>query len=110
MTLGGLGLLIGIIAFVVVVRKNLVMRQAEITLYRSLGYSDQRISSLLYRQNIIIPLSAILSGILLSILSLGTGIKNVDSGLWGLAVGLGLIFVVLLIYYIKEEISKSLNN
>lgn len=110
MTLGGLGLLIGIIAFVVVVRKNLVMRQAEITLYRSLGYSDQRISSLLYRQNIIIPLSAILSGILLSILSLGAGITNVDSGLWGLAVGLGLIFVVSLIYYIKEEIRKSLNN
>ena len=39
MTLGGLGLLLGILSFIIVIRKNLAMRRDEIRLYRVLGFT-----------------------------------------------------------------------
>ena len=43
MTLGGLGLLLGILSFIIVIRKNLAMRRDEIRLYRVLGFTDGQI-------------------------------------------------------------------
>ncbi|MDR1380003.1 MAG: ABC transporter permease, partial [Tannerella sp.] len=59
MTLGGLGLLLGIMSFIIVVRKNLVARRREIRLYRTLGFTDEKTGQILYRENVAVPLYAI---------------------------------------------------
>ena len=38
LTLGGIGLLLGIFGFIIVIRKNLSIRQQEIKLYSTLGF------------------------------------------------------------------------
>ena len=52
MTLGGLGLLLGILSFIIVIRKNLAMRRDEIRLYRVLGFTDGQIGRIFYKENI----------------------------------------------------------
>jgi putative ABC transport system permease protein len=64
LTVGGVGLLLGIFSFIIVVRKNLVARAKEIALYRSLGFNEKRILNILYKENITVPLFAILTGAL----------------------------------------------
>jgi len=68
MTLGGLGLLLGIFSFIIVVRKNIIARTKETALYRSFGFDEKRTKILLYKENIIILLYAIFTGILGSLL------------------------------------------
>lgn len=50
MTLGGLGLLLGILSFIIVIRKNLAMRRDEIRLYRVLGFTDGQIGRISIRR------------------------------------------------------------
>ena len=64
MTLGGLGLLLGILSFIIVIRKNLAMRRDEIRLYRVLGFTDGQIGRIFYKENILVPLYAILTGVI----------------------------------------------
>ena len=85
LTLGGIGLLLGIFSFIIVVRKNLVARKAEINLYHSLGFGKQRIIDLLYRENIIVPLCAIFVGASGSLIGVSMGFGNVSSWVLGIA-------------------------
>ena len=106
LTLGGLGLLLGIFSFVIVVRKNIVARMKEIMLYRSLGFGKKQVVNLLYKENIIIPLCAILTGTLGSLLGVSAGFGNVNIGIWGLAV----VFLVILILCVVGFVKSSVKN
>jgi len=67
-TLGGLGLLLGIFSFIIVLRKNIVARKNEFMLLSSLGFDKKRMIYLLYKELIIVPVCALLFGILGSFL------------------------------------------
>ena len=101
LTLGGLGLLLGIFSFIIVVRKNLLARTKEITLYRSLGFGEKRLQSLLYKENIIIPLSAIFMGSLLSLFGVFFGFGNVTTSTWLLAVFFLVMFVFCVLVFVR---------
>ena len=110
LTLGGLGLLLGIFSFVIVVRKNLLARTTEITLYRSLGFNEKRIFCMLYKENIIIPISAILTGALFSLLGVSMGFGNVSAGIWVLAALFLLIFILCVVLFVKISVKKYLEQ
>ena len=101
LTLGGLGLLLGIFSFIIVVRKNIIARRDEITLYRSLGFNEKRIAGLLYNENIIIPLYAIAIGALASLLGVSMGFGNVSVGIWTTVALFLAIFVFCTMWFVK---------
>jgi putative ABC transport system permease protein len=82
LTLGGLGLLIGVASFIIIVRKNLASQEEQIALYRSLGFTDRKIADLLIAENRIIPVSAIGFGVVVSLAGVSGGIGNVSLGVW----------------------------
>jgi len=107
LTLGGLGLLLGIFSFIIVVRKNLLARMKEITLYRSLGFDEKRLCNLLYKENILVPVCAILAGALGSLLGVSAGFGNVSVWLWVLAVAFLVIFILCVMVFVKTEVKRS---
>jgi len=104
LSLGGLGLLLGIFSFIIVVRKNMLARMKEITLYRSLGFDKKRIAALLYKENIIIPLFAILTGAAGSLLGVSMGFGNVGIRIWALALVFLLIFIFAVMVFVRAEV------
>jgi len=110
LTLGGLGLLLGIFSFVIVVRKNLLARAKEITLYRSLGFDEKRIFNLLYKENIIIPISAIFIGALGSLPGVILGFGNVSVGNWALAGGFLAGFVFCVVWFVKGSVRRFIRR
>ena len=64
LSLGGLGLLLGLVSLLIVIRKNLTARRDEIRLYHTLGFSSDAVVSILRREQFIVPLMAITAGAL----------------------------------------------
>jgi putative ABC transport system permease protein len=110
LTLGGLGLLLGIFSFIIVVRKNILARTNEITLYRALGFNEKRMLDLLYKENIIIPLCAIATGVLGSLLSVGMGFGNASFRVWILAAVFLAIFILCVILFVKISVRNYLEK
>jgi putative ABC transport system permease protein len=110
LTLGGLGLLFGIFSFIIVVRKNLLARTREIMLYRALGFEEKRILNLLYKENIIVPLCAILAGALGSLLGVSMGFGNVSNGTWILAVAFLVTFIFCVMFFVKMAVREHLRQ
>ena len=110
LTLGGLGLLLGIFSFIIVVRKNIVARMKKISLYRSLGFDEKRMFSLLYKENIIIPLCAILTGAAGSLLGISMGFGNVSLWVWTMVIIFLLIFIFSVTLFVKISVRNYLGK
>lgn len=106
MTLGSIGLLLGLLSFAIVVRKNLTRSMEDIRYYRLLGFSAQRIGSILYAENIFIPRIAILSGVVGAIIGIGRGWSAVGVWIWigGVAVVATMLFLVRL--FVRQQIEQ----
>ncbi|MBO7538185.1 MAG: ABC transporter permease [Prevotella sp.] len=74
LTLGGLGLLLGIFSLMIIVRKNLTAQTATIQQYRAIGFGDRLIQSLLLRENLLVPLYAVAVGATGSVISINANI------------------------------------
>ena len=110
MTLGGLGLLIGLMSFVVVIRKSLVSRRYEIALYKSLGFTNDKIESILFQENCIVPLYAIITGILCSLAGIGVRFTNTGIGVWLMAALLVILFVLYILLFVKKTVRDEINK
>ncbi|MDR1756880.1 MAG: ABC transporter permease [Culturomica sp.] len=110
LTLGGLGLLLGIMGFVIVVRKNLAARCREITLYRTLGFTDARIRQTLYKENVIVPLYAIAVGVVSSLAGVSMTFSNASAQVWLLALLFALLFVACMVVFVRREVRKEVQN
>ena len=77
LTLGGLGLLLGIFSLIIIVRKNLAAQSASIRQLRSMGFSELSISQLLLHENLLVPLFAVCVGATGSVISISTNIGGV---------------------------------
>lgn len=69
LSLGGIGLILGLASLLVFIRKNLAARRDEFRLYQTLGFTDDAIVSLLRREQLVVPLLAIVAGSLGALLS-----------------------------------------
>lgn len=62
LSLGVLGLLLGLVSLIIVIRKNLVARSEEIRLYHALGFPTATIVCMFRCEQLIVPLLAIITG------------------------------------------------
>ena len=108
LTLGGIGLLIGILSFVIIVRKNLASRGKEITMYRVLGYPKTRINKMLYIENLIIPIYAITSGIISSLIGVSMGFLNTTISIWLLTLLFAMFFVGFVLVFVWKMVYNAL--
>jgi len=108
MSLGCLGLLLGLFGFIIVIRKNLVMRSAEIDLFRALGYNDTVIARSLYRENIIVPVYAIAVGVVSSFIAVSANLANVGIFLLLSALLLTFCLIAGILFYVKKEVKSVL--
>ena len=105
MTLGSIGLLLGLLSFAIVVRKNLTRSAEDIRYYRLLGFPTRRIASILYKENIFIPRIAILSGVVGAMIGIGRGWSAVGVWIWigGVAVVAAMLILVRLFVRLQIE-------
>ncbi len=62
LSLGVLGLLLGLVSLLIVIRKNLVARSEEIRLYHALGFPTATIVRMFRCEQLIVPMLAIITG------------------------------------------------
>jgi putative ABC transport system permease protein len=106
MTLGGLGLLLGIMSFIIVVRKNLISRQQEIIFLKTTGFINEKIERTLIMENRIVPFYAVATGIISALAGIGHNLLNTGSGAWLTA----LFFTIFLVCCITLFVTKSVRN
>jgi len=104
LTLGGLGLLLGIMSFIIVVRKNLAMRRNEIELYGTLGFTKEKIAHILYKENILVPLYAIATGVISSLIGVSLSFMNTGLGIWLIALLFTFFFIVCIIVFVRKSV------
>ncbi|MDR3194618.1 MAG: ABC transporter permease [Tannerella sp.] len=110
LTLGGIGLLLGVAGFIIVVRKDLVSRKKQIALYRSLGFTRKRIASLLFRESVTVPLSAILAGVAVSLACVVSGLANVGFRTWITVGVLTLLLIGGVLVFVKQQVKKCVHD
>ena len=110
LTLGGLGLLLGVMSFIIVVGKSLAMRRNEIELYGTLGFPKDKIIKILYQENILVPLYAIITGVAGSLASIGLSFMNTGIGIWLIALFFMLFFVVCVIVFVRKSVYTEVMN
>jgi len=108
LTLGGLGLLLGLFSFIIVVRKSMIARLEEIRIYHSLGFDEQRITRLLYKENILIPLFAISTGTLGAFLGVSMGLGHVSVGIWAITASFLTALVLCVVVFVKSTVRAYL--
>lgn len=110
MTLGGLGLLLGIFAFIIVIRKNLAIRESEIRLYLTLGFNSDKIVRLLYHENLIVPVYALVAGIIGSLVAVAPNITIISPAVWLMALILSLFFLICIVLFVKKVVSREVKS
>ncbi len=110
LTLGGLGLLLGIMSFIIVVRKNLAVRRKEIDLYRTLGFTGKKVGQILYRENLFVPLYAIATGVISSLVGVSISFMNTGIGVWSMALLFTIFFVVCVVFFVRKSVKKEVQD
>lgn len=110
MTLGGLGLLLGLMSFIIVIRKNLVMRAEEIRLYRMLGFPDRVIGRMLYTENVLVPLYAIATGMTAAFVSVNTHGLHAGKSVSALAVALATVLTGCVILFVRRLVRQEIER
>jgi putative ABC transport system permease protein len=110
LTLGGLGLLLGIVSFIVVIRKDLASRKEQIQLCLALGFSPRRIARLLIAENRIVPLYAVGVGVTGALVGTSTGFTHAGLGIALLSLVLATGFIACLLIFIHQSVYKCLQR
>ena len=110
LTLGGLGLLLGIFCLIIIVRKNLTAQTSTIQQYRAMGFSEKLIGRLLLRENLLIPFYAICIGAIGSVISISANVGGAGWGTLLLALLCFMAICVLLYCGVKQIIIQYINN
>lgn len=93
--LGALGLLVGTFGLAVVMVRNVIERQREISLMKAVGFSSRRISRLIVSENLLLLFWGIFLGTLAALLAMLPHLKSTGGDLqWGmLLLTLGIVAV-----------------
>jgi putative ABC transport system permease protein len=110
LTLGGLGLLLGIMSFIIVIRKNLAARRKEIELYHTLGFTGKKVGQTLYHENLFVPLYAIATGVISSLVGVSISFMNAGIGVWSMALLFTVFFVACVILFVRKSVEKEVRD
>ena len=108
MSLGGIGLLLGIMSFVIVVRKSLAARCKEIDLYKTLGFPNEKITQMLSKENLITPLYAIMTGALCAIAGVGVSFTNTGTWIWFMALLFTIAFIACVTFFVQKSVISAI--
>ena len=106
LTLGGLGLLLGLFSLLVIVRKNLAASQSTIEQYRAMGFTTSLVRRLMYNENVIIPFFAIVVGAIGSVISISANVSGAGLSTILMAAVSLLVMCVCLVYGIRMIVYK----
>jgi putative ABC transport system permease protein len=107
MSLGGIGLLLGLASLFIVIRKNMAARREETRLYKTLGFSTASIVGMFRREQSIVPLYAILTGTTGSLISISANARGVPPSIWLFALALLLLLIFTTMVIIQISINKK---
>jgi putative ABC transport system permease protein len=110
MTLGGIGLLLGIMSFIIVVRKSLATKRKEIDLYKTIGFPNEKIEQILFKENLIVPLFAIVTGVISSLAGVGVTYMNTGTGIWLMALFFTIALILSIILFVKKAVKNEVNH
>lgn len=108
LTFGGLGLLLGIFSLIVIVRKNLAASQQTICQLQAMGFRCLLIRRIMWCENAVIPLFAMFTGAIGSVISISANIAGAGISTILFAVVSLLALCLLLTYGIKSIINKNI--
>ena len=109
LSLGGLGLLLGIFSLMIVIRKNLAGRAKELETLHVLGYPDKRLVHMLRSENGLVSVYALAAGAVGSLISISASLTGPDAGVWLMAAFVLLLLIACILYSIIHIINpKSL--
>lgn len=108
MTLGSIGLMIGIFSLIVVIRKTLARQSDNTRLMLLLGYSPSAIKAILYKENSFAPMCAIVIGVVGAVMGIGTQWRAVSPIIWASAGVITIILLYLTRRFINIEIIKAI--
>ncbi len=110
MTLGGLGLLLGIFSLMIIIRKNLTAGISTIRQYRAMGFTERLISQLMLRENLYVPLYAVCIGATGSVISISTNVTGAGFYTLLLAFTVLVALCFVLYYGIRYMVTQTLNS
>ena len=108
LTLGALGLLLGIFSLIIVVRKNLTAQHSTIQQYRSMGFQEAVIQHLLLRENLIVPFFAIGVGVTGSFISISANVGGAGLAAFLSAFVLLLVLCLFVYFGVRHIIRRTL--
>ena len=106
--LGGIGLLVGIGSFIIVVRKRLSGRRKEIALLRALGFGDGTIRQLLRRENLPVPVLSVFLGTTAAIVSVSLSFGAISPMTWITCLVICILLLVLAWWFIDRTARQAL--
>jgi putative ABC transport system permease protein len=111
LVLGGLGLLIGIGGFGVLVRRTLAGRRGEIALMRAVGIPARDVFRALLAEQYLILAAALLVGLLASLIALlPTALKAVDRLPWAILAGLFALMAAGGFFWVRRSVRGALRG
>ena len=110
LTLGGLGLLLGIFSLMIIVRKNLTAQHSTIRQYRATGFPEPLIRQLLLQENLLVPFFAVCVGVTGSVISISANPGGAGLTTFLLALVVLMVIFLLLYYGVKYMVYQSINN
>ena len=110
LSLGGIGILLGILSFIIVIRKNLLARKSDIRLYQSIGYAPDRMEGLLFRENVLLPLYAVCSGTVSALLSTCNNFSHNNWITWLQSLAFMALFIGLIWWFVKRNCHNAVRE
>ena len=110
LTLGALGLLLGIFSLLIIVRKNLTAQQSTIRLYRTMGFAEPVILQMLLRENLLVPLYALVAGATGAVISISANPVGAGPATILISVVVLAVLCLILYYGIQHIIKYTINK
>lgn len=83
------------------------MRRKEIELYLTLGFTAKKIEQILYKENLLVPLYAIITGVVSSLVGVSISFMNTGILIWLLAGLFTLFFIGCVIVFVRKSVKKE---
>jgi len=93
--LGGLALLIGLFGMLLVIRRGLLDRVGERATLSAIGFDDDTIKKLLFRESMTVPLYAIAAGTIASLVAVASAIPAVSLFTWVIMLAMLVLLVLI---------------
>ncbi len=105
--LGAIGLLLGLLSFFILTRKDIHARTEDIRLMKQLGYSRGRVEEQLDRTLLPVPLASVAAGVFAALVSVLASLGGIPLPIWLLCLLLTCLFLWLVRRYVRRAVREG---